>query len=504
MNWPEQKVVVRLTTKRATNIKQAFKSAIDGDAIAQAWAETHPAGGSVSPQTARDWTLAHAVVNQKPLQYALSRIYADGYTLGVKVAETRLTGLKKGVTAGIVDWSTWKPGLPSAAALVKPRGGLKQLLDSRKITVANEITRTKLDRIGTALSRSLSKGDTTKETAKAINAIIADPQHALVIAQTELSRAMSVASRDSYEEANIEQVEWLVAEGCEDCQENADASPIGIDETFPSGDSEPPAHPNCMCALAPYYDFNAPETPNVDTPDFADEAQSLAEDMIAESLPEEISAPEPSDVTFDEMLQIGKDVPEIGMSNEDLWLNAIQNRMGFNALPTLVNEANLKTLTDKGWTPVYRGISGRSKRDPEFAAKVINEFKTGEHYAGNGIFGSGTYTSTWISTAKNYADQINSNVMHMAVSPTAKIIDHEKIVKTLKKELEIIAKKEGKVDMAALWRDPITYEKYKVFADTGRYAASKGYDVIRVTEGTGHKEEHYYVILNRAKVAVVK
>ena len=72
---------------------------------------------------------------------------------------------------------------------------------------------------------------------------------------SDLSRAVSVASRDLYEESNVEQVEWLVAEGCDICQENADASPIGIDETFPSGDSEPPAHPNCMCALAPYIEI---------------------------------------------------------------------------------------------------------------------------------------------------------------------------------------------------------------------------------------------------------
>jgi hypothetical protein len=256
MNWPEKATVVRITAKHATKIRKAFKSAIDGDAIAQAWAETHPAGGSVSPQMARDWANVHAVVNKKPLQYALSRIYADGYTLGTKVAKTRLTGLKKDIstTVGIVDWSTWQPGLPSAAALVKPKGGLASLLATRKITVSDEIVHTKLDRIGTALAKGLEKGFTAKETAKMIDAIIDDPQHALVIAQTEMSRAMSVAARDSYEKANVEQVEWLVAEGCDDCQENADASPIGIGDTFPTGDSEPPAHPNCMCALAPYFE----------------------------------------------------------------------------------------------------------------------------------------------------------------------------------------------------------------------------------------------------------
>lgn len=262
MNWPQQTVVVRLTAKHATKIRKAFKSSLNGDAIAQQWVETHPAGGSVSPQTARDWAQVHITVNKTQMQNALAGTYADAYVLGERIAKARLAGLKKDassdttvpVIAGIVDWSTWKPGLPSAAALVKPRGGLESLMATRKITVADEVIHTKLDRIGTALSRSLEQGLSAKETAKMIDAVINDPEAAMVIARTEMSRAMSIATRDSYEKAQIEMVEWLVAEGCDDCQENADASPIGIGDTFPTGDSEPPAHPNCMCALAPYYD----------------------------------------------------------------------------------------------------------------------------------------------------------------------------------------------------------------------------------------------------------
>lgn len=254
MKWPEKSVVVRVAAQNATRIRKAFRSALNGDAIAQSWAETHPAGGSVSPQTARDWARTQAIADKKPMQLALARLYADGYTLGDKVATTRLKGLKKDANVSVVNWSTWKPGLPSAAALVKPRGGLQSLLDSRKVVIADEVISTKLDRIGTALATGLEKGFTTKQTAQMIDTIIDDPSQAMVIAQTEMSRAMSVASRDAYERAQVEQVEWLVAEGCELCQENADASPIGIGDTFPSGDSEPPAHPNCMCALVPYWD----------------------------------------------------------------------------------------------------------------------------------------------------------------------------------------------------------------------------------------------------------
>jgi len=165
-----------------------------------------------------------------------------------------LAMVTKGVTAQVIDWSTWTPGMSPAAALVRPPKGLKRLLDSRRITISDDVIHTKLDRIGTSLATGLSRGYTPQETAKLINEVINDPQHALVIAKTETTRAVSVATRQEYERANVEQVEWLVAEGCEDCQENADASPIGIDETFPTGDSEPPAHPNCLCAIAPVFD----------------------------------------------------------------------------------------------------------------------------------------------------------------------------------------------------------------------------------------------------------
>lgn len=257
--WPAWKVTMVLSVKNAGKVRRAFKDVLHGDEIARQWAGTHPAGGSISPQMARDWARTQISVTKKPLQNALARIYAEGYVTGEFAAETmlaRLVGLRKAPTinAGAVDWSTWKPGNRAAAALVKPKGGLRSLLDRDRIVVADVIVDSKLDRIGTALAKGLEAGWPSSKVAQMIDTIIDDPQHALVISQTEMSRAVSVATRDRYESAGVEQVEWLVAEGCELCQENADASPINIGDTFPSGDSEPPAHPNCMCALAAYYD----------------------------------------------------------------------------------------------------------------------------------------------------------------------------------------------------------------------------------------------------------
>jgi hypothetical protein len=268
MRWPAHTLEIRLAAKNATKIRRAFRSVLNGEEIAQRWSEAHPAGGSVSPQMARDWAQLTITANKKPMQNALARVYAEGYVIGDRAANymmSRLLGLAKApmvkpkVRSGVVDWATWKPGNQAAAALVRPKGGLESLLATRRIFITNEVFHTKIDRIGTALAKGLEAGWTTQQTAKALDTIIDDPQQALVIAQTEMSRAVSIATRDNYESSGVEQVEWLVAEGCDDCQENADASPINIGDTFPSGDSEPPAHPNCMCALAPYYDMSALE-----------------------------------------------------------------------------------------------------------------------------------------------------------------------------------------------------------------------------------------------------
>lgn len=82
-------------------------------------------------------------------------------------------------------------------------------------------------------------------------------ERAAIIAETEVAKAHSMGSLDGYRQAEDMgvdiQKEWLIAdeEACDDCQENADAGPIDLDDTFPSGDDAPGAHPHCRCAIAP-------------------------------------------------------------------------------------------------------------------------------------------------------------------------------------------------------------------------------------------------------------
>jgi hypothetical protein len=259
MKNPARGAVVRIAASHADKIRKAFNQAIDSDAVAQSFAETHPAGGQVTPAMARDWAKVHINLNKKPLLDALKRTYADGWVTGNLAGRYVIATMlrNKAVSApsvGVVNWETWTPGNQGAAALLNPKGGLQSLLDQAQVTI-DGISNTKLDRIGTILSQALAEGVTPKQVSIMVDQVVDDPQQALVIAQTEMSRAVVQSELAQYRDSGVEMVEWLVADPCDECQENEDQSPISIDEDWINGDA--PVHPNCMCDIAPYFTESA-------------------------------------------------------------------------------------------------------------------------------------------------------------------------------------------------------------------------------------------------------
>ena len=262
---------VRLAARRASIIRQALRESVNISAVQEDWASAHPNPESMTTEQARQWARTNVRVNSEPLMAALRTLYLDSYLLGEDIAMNSIAKAKinKAPTkqqlqrAVGINWDNWKAGNRAAALLVNKPRGLSSLLDNRGVTIQG-INRTTLDRIGTRLANALAQGLPPNEVD--LSDFFDDSERALAIAQTEMSRAVATASRQLYEESGVELVEWIVADPCDLCQENADVSPIRIDDTFPSGDTEPPAHPNCVCDIAPYV---------VDTRDIGEDALSF-------------------------------------------------------------------------------------------------------------------------------------------------------------------------------------------------------------------------------------
>jgi len=70
---------------------------------------------------------------------------------------------------------------------------------------------------------------------------------AVMTARTETARAASFAQKATMQSLDLKTWQWNAQESCcDDCDDN-DGEIVEIGDDFPSGDSEPPAHPNCRC-----------------------------------------------------------------------------------------------------------------------------------------------------------------------------------------------------------------------------------------------------------------
>jgi SPP1 gp7 family putative phage head morphogenesis protein len=256
--WGAHKADGRLAAKNSVKIRGAIRQSIDVRDVVEEYLRTQPAVSDNITQDrarARAWAMLNVQVNLDPVTAVLRKVYADGYVLGEASAQESIAKAirkrDKSLTKAdaTIDWSTWTPGNKAAALLLRPRGAFKEFLQNAGI-VSKAIAKAGYDRIGNTLADSIAAGDSPAKTAKALADRISDPARALTIAITEQNRAMSAASLFTYEEAEIEQVEWAALEPCDICEVN-EGQVVNLGQPFNSGDYQPPAHPNCRCALLP-------------------------------------------------------------------------------------------------------------------------------------------------------------------------------------------------------------------------------------------------------------
>lgn len=105
------------------------------------------------------------------------------------------------------------------------------------------------DAVATGIEDQLGVAGTAQLIKSAVDTM--STSRAQMIASTEMNDAMSQAFLRKLQINSVQYKQWILGpDPCEVCEDNADASPIPVDEDFPSGDDAPPAHPNCVCAVA--------------------------------------------------------------------------------------------------------------------------------------------------------------------------------------------------------------------------------------------------------------
>ena len=270
MNWSEvDGALLRESIKLAKPVRDSIEAQVNIDEIIRQWNLSYREGSEVTTAEARAWAKVNVVVDNTELNKGLGILYAIGWMFGRDVATSAYAHARLNKAAptddqlnGLlnIDWANWKPGNNPGALLAAPPGGLKGLLQRRGLDLQG-LTNTLLNRIGTQLANALTSGATDTVLSKALEAIVGDPERALTIANTSMASAMSVSTRETYQEFGLAKMRWLALEPCETCSGNGAMGPVTPGEAVfknVQGDNitEPPAHPNCRCALSPVIDLD--------------------------------------------------------------------------------------------------------------------------------------------------------------------------------------------------------------------------------------------------------
>lgn len=202
-------------------------------------------------------------------------------------------------------------------------------------------------------------------------------------------------------------------------------------------------------------------------------------------------------------------------TNKILTPNNLNEVLGYNKLPTIVSKEEFNQLAiNNKYGILERGF--KTGKGTLGIDKIIDNYKHGDFYVGEGIYGSGTYTAYGNNAHKialSYASNneqfsCENNVVKYLLKDDAKVIKYSDLRKMRDEELNQLIKENGFKDYFDViengFKSINTTEISKYIMemqDAGVYASIKGYDAIDTfTDNVWGDENSYLVILNRKKM----
>jgi len=170
--------------------------------------------------------------------------------IGGQLSETYISG-----QAEMISYGKTKLGIPIAYE-GPPISQAVEWAKKRGAVLVTQMDATTKERLALHISNGIKNKSGIPKLARDIKAQFADmtKYRSQLIARTETANALSTASLDSMKDMGIEGKEWVTAgdsDVSDECLGNEAQGVIPVGDTFSSGASAPPEHPDCRCTLAP-------------------------------------------------------------------------------------------------------------------------------------------------------------------------------------------------------------------------------------------------------------
>ncbi len=167
-----------------------------------------------------------------------------------QMAEIYLSG-----RAEMITWGKTKGGIPIAYEGPPIRSAIEyaRIHSARLVKDMSETTK---QRLALHISDGIKSKRGIPGLARDIRTQFDDMTkfRSQMIARTETADALSQASLETMEDMGIDGKEWVTvgdSDVSDECLANEAQGVIPVGDTFTSGVSAPPQHPNCRCAVAP-------------------------------------------------------------------------------------------------------------------------------------------------------------------------------------------------------------------------------------------------------------
>ena len=174
-----------------------------------------------------------------PLRFAVTAAESDEYAEAIRGAIN---------AAG----ATLAAELKSGAKISEDVAG-RYLRENSLSKLTGGFSETSVERLQSAIGAAWDAGGSYEQIVKAVQDTFEQfsSVRAGLIAQTEVNDAYNYGRMSQATDAGYTEKAWDPDGECcaEVCQPNVDAGWIPIDDDFPSGDSEPTAHPHCDCSI---------------------------------------------------------------------------------------------------------------------------------------------------------------------------------------------------------------------------------------------------------------
>ena len=196
------------------------------------------------------WLLAENINLTDPIAAVLAGLYTDGYLVGVAGALAIADGVS-------MDVGGWAPGRTDQADTLIDALGARPALDrllGKAPDTAAQMAHTRTVALAAALAAGAISGHTPTVIAAAMLAALTVPWRSIGAAITEITRASGIGAFFGYRKRKIDMGRWVTlgdSKVCAICVANAAVGPVPIGKSYPSGDTNVPAHTGDRCAVVP-------------------------------------------------------------------------------------------------------------------------------------------------------------------------------------------------------------------------------------------------------------